>query len=89
MTLFLFDHIYFLLVFTKDNNAEFYENIAIMVTNCSLNLGAHFSTMSAELNRRRIRLYVVSIITREFAIWNHYRTLAHSTGMHRFLFIFS
>ncbi len=63
--------------------------MAIMATNCTLNLGDHFPTMSDEFKGRGIKLYVVAIETPAFEIWDHYGTLARRTGMPRFLLMFS
>jgi hypothetical protein len=79
----------FFFIFAKNNNAKNYKKMAIMVTDCTLNLGAHFSTMSNEFNRHNITLYVVAIGTPAYEIWNRYHILPDHTGMHRFLLIFS
>jgi hypothetical protein len=77
----LFNHIYFIIL-AKNNNAESYENMAIMITDFTLNLGADFTTMSDEFIRRDIILVVVAIITPAYEIWDRYRTLAHNTGIY-------
>jgi hypothetical protein len=78
----LFNRIYLPFILGKNNNAEFYENMAIMITDFTLNLGANFTTMSDEFNRRGITLVVVAIRTPAYEIWDRYRTLAHNTGIY-------